>query len=187
VRQLRWRLPSDQAGSEGLTSLASRSVDARVGVRARSDQFVTSGLSLPVVYLGPPHPEVVHPRGSQCGSRRSVQQSYALRACHVRCSRGSRPALASGSQVAVSGRRWLLTAVRGHLGGTLVMRRPGARWSGVVARPSVFQAWRTPSCRPSGECCAPSSTAAASGWLLLLLSPLLSGAADPAAVRLQAR
>ena len=28
-------------------------------------------------------------------------------------------------------------AVRGHLGGTLVMRRPGTRRSGVAARPSV--------------------------------------------------
>src|SRR5487761_648956 len=43
--------------------------------------------------------------------------TYALRACHVRCSQGSKPALASCSQVAAGGDRWLLTAVRGHAWG----------------------------------------------------------------------
>jgi hypothetical protein len=58
-------------------------------------------------------------------------------------------------------------------------------WSGAGSnrRPSAFQAWRTPSSFPSCERCGPSSIAAGSGWLLLLLSPLLSGAADPAALR----
>ncbi len=71
-----------------------------------------------------------HHRGPE-----AARQSYALRACHVRCSRGSKPALASGSQVAAAGNRWLLMAVRGHLGGTPVMRRPGpARpWSWCAA------------------------------------------------------
>ncbi len=41
----------------------------------------------------------------------------------------------SCSQVAGGGDRWLLMAIRGHLRGTLVMRRPGARWSGGAARP----------------------------------------------------
>jgi len=53
-------------------------------------------------------------------------------------------------------------------------RRPGAD-----PRPSAFQAWRRPSCRRSCECCAPLPIAAASRWLLLLLSPLLSVAANP--------
>jgi hypothetical protein len=46
-----------------------RSVDTSVGVRPRSDQFVTSGLSLPVVHMGPEHPKVVHSCGSQRGSQ----------------------------------------------------------------------------------------------------------------------
>ena len=62
-------------------------------------------------------------------------------------SRASKPALTSGSQIAAGGGRWLLMAVRGHLGGTPVMGRPGARRSGAVARPSVFQAWQA--CRSS--------------------------------------
>jgi hypothetical protein len=36
-----------------------------VGIRPRSEQFVTSGLSLPVVRAGPEHRKVVHPCGSQ--------------------------------------------------------------------------------------------------------------------------
>jgi hypothetical protein len=36
------------------------------------------------------------------------------------------------------------------------------------------QAWRTPSCRESMRVLSPSLTAAASRWLLLLLSRLLS-------------
>ena len=46
-------------------------------------------------------------------------QTYALRACHLRCPGGVKPALASCSQVAAGGNSWLLTVVRGHLGGTL--------------------------------------------------------------------
>jgi len=43
--------------------------------------------------------------------------TYALRACHLRCSRGSKPVLASSSRVtAAGGGRWLLMAVRGHRG-----------------------------------------------------------------------
>src|SRR5215472_16282632 len=49
--------------------------------------------------------------------------TYALRARHTRCSRSSGPPLASGSQVAAGGGRWLLMVVRGHLMGTPVMRR----------------------------------------------------------------
>jgi hypothetical protein len=43
-----------------------------------------------------------------------MRQSYALRACHVRCSRAPKPSLTSGLRVAAGGDRWLLTAVRGH-------------------------------------------------------------------------
>src|SRR5215475_14448131 len=57
--------------------------------------------------------------------------TYALRACSRALLVASMPAPASSSQVAAGGHRWLLTAVRGHLGGhalgTLVMRSPGAR------------------------------------------------------------
>jgi hypothetical protein len=44
--------------------------------------------------------------------------TYTLRACHVRCSQGSKPGLASCSQAvaAAGGGRWLLMGVRGHLG-----------------------------------------------------------------------
>jgi hypothetical protein len=38
----------------------------------------------------------------------------------------SESAPASCSQVAAGGGRWLLMAVRGHLGDTLLLRRPGA-------------------------------------------------------------
>jgi integrase len=44
--------------------------------------------------------------------------TYALRGCHGALLAGSEPALASCSQVATGGDRWLLMAVRGHLGGT---------------------------------------------------------------------
>src|SRR6266480_5439856 len=50
---------------------------------------------------------------------------------------GSNPALASSSRVAAGGDRWLLMAVRGHLGdtqlGTLVLCSPGARRPGIAA------------------------------------------------------
>ena len=39
------------------------------GIRTRSDQFVTSGSSLPVVHGRPKSKKVVRPRGSQRGSR----------------------------------------------------------------------------------------------------------------------
>src|SRR5262249_37936381 len=47
--------------------------------------------------------------------------TYALRGCSRALLAGSKLALASCSQVAAGGDRWLLTAVRGHLGDT----RPG--------------------------------------------------------------
>jgi hypothetical protein len=61
----------------------------------------------------------------------------------------------------------------------LQSRRPGAD-----RRPSVFQAWRTPSRRRSCECWEPPPVAVASRWLRSrwlrrLLSPLLSVAANP--------
>jgi len=61
---------------------------------------------------------------------------------------------------------------RGH---ESVMGRPGSRWDGAVERPSAFQAGRIPRCDGSCECYALSLAADVSGWLLLLLSPLLSG------------
>jgi hypothetical protein len=55
------------------------------------------------------------------------------------------------------------------------MRRPGSRWSGIVARPSVFQAGHIPSWRgPPGSYAL--SPVAACRWWLLLLSPLLLAA-----------
>jgi hypothetical protein len=44
--------------------------------------------------------------------------TYALRECSRALLAGSKPALASCSQVAAGGDRWLLMAIRGHLGGT---------------------------------------------------------------------
>jgi hypothetical protein len=52
----------------------------------------------------------------QTGRAGKSAQAYALRACHVRYSPGSKPALASCSQVPAGGCRWMLMAVRGHLG-----------------------------------------------------------------------
>src|SRR5215472_6559011 len=63
--------------------------------------------------------------------------TYALRACSRALLAGSKPALASCLQVAAGGDRWLLTAVRGHLGGTLVMRGPSPRCRGAVV-PDLF-------------------------------------------------
>ena len=62
---------------------------------------------------------------------------------------------------------------RGH---ALVLRRPGSRWGGAVERPYAFQAGHIPSWRESSEIYALPTLAADSGWLLLLLSPLLSAA-----------
>jgi len=47
-----------------------------------------------------------------------ARQSYALRGCSRALLAGSKPALASCWQVAAGGDRWLLMAVRGHLGDT---------------------------------------------------------------------
>ena len=59
------------------SSSARNLVDTRPRVRTRSDQFVSSGLCLSDVHLGPGHPEVVHPCGSQRGSqgRRTTTQA----------------------------------------------------------------------------------------------------------------
>jgi hypothetical protein len=74
--------------------------------------------------------------------------------------------------------RWPSLAVDGGSGASQghapVVRRPGSRWSSVVTRPSVFQAGHIPSWRGSCGSYALSLVAAVSGWLLLLLSPLLS-------------
>ena len=56
-------------GAAGTRTPAFRSVVPCAGIRTRSDQYVTSGSSLPVVQLGPEHSKVVHPCGSQRGSQ----------------------------------------------------------------------------------------------------------------------
>jgi hypothetical protein len=78
-------------------------------------------------------------------SRRPI---YALRGCSRALLAGLKPVLASCSQVADGGGRWLLITVRGHLGGTPVTRRPSpARpWSLCVAplpSRSFTPAWRS--------------------------------------------
>jgi hypothetical protein len=50
-----------------------------------------------------------------------TQVTYALRACSRALLTVAKRALASYSQVAVGGHRWLLTAIRRHLGDTLVV------------------------------------------------------------------
>jgi hypothetical protein len=76
------------------------------------------------------------------------------------------------------GSRWLSLAVDGRSGASRghapVVRRPGSRWGGAVERPSAFQVGHIPSWRGSCESYALSPVADDSGWLLLLLSPLLS-------------
>jgi hypothetical protein len=75
---------------------------------------------------------------------------------------------------------WRSLAIDGHSGTSRghgsAMRRPGSRWGGAVERPSAFQAGHIPSWRESCERYALSPTAASSGWLLPLLSPLLPAA-----------
>jgi hypothetical protein len=84
------------------------------------------------------------------GDRSSPQGStaHALRECSHALLAGLKPVLASCSQVADGGGRWLLMTFRGHLGGTPVMRRPSpARpWSLCVAplpSGSFTPAWRS--------------------------------------------
>ena len=76
------------------------------------------------------------------------------------------------------GCRWRSLAVNGSSGASRghapVVRRLGSRWGGAFERPSAFQAGHIPSRRESCESYAPSPVADESGWLLLLLSPLLS-------------
>ena len=64
-----------------------------------------------------------------------VRMTYALRACSRALLTGSKPVLASRSQAAGGGDRWLLMAVRGHLGDT----HPVA-WDAVPGPPSQCQA-----------------------------------------------
>ena len=74
-------------------------------------------------------------------------------------------------------------AVRGHLGGTFVMRRPGARWSGATARPSA-KAGHIPSWRGSCGCYVLSPVTGASRWLLPLLSAPGQASGQPGMTRL---
>jgi hypothetical protein len=48
----------------------------------------------------------------------TTQRATYYEGVTVRCSQVQKPVLASCSQVAAGGDRWLLTAVRGHLGDT---------------------------------------------------------------------
>ena len=96
--------------------------------------------------------------------------TYALRECSRALLAGSRPALPSGSASADGGDRWLLMAVRGHLGDT---------------GPPLFRPGHIPSWHGSCERYALSPVAGGRRWLLLLLSPLLSarsGRVCPAAL-----
>jgi hypothetical protein len=82
--------------------------------RTRLSARTISGAA--VATLGPPTSGAT---GGPPGLRtQAAQQSYALRECSRALLAGSKAALASCSQVAVGGDRWLLTAGRGHLGGT---------------------------------------------------------------------
>src|SRR5262249_50094487 len=73
--------------------------------------------------------------------------TYALRGCSRALLAGSKLALASCSQVAAGGDRWLLTAVRGHLGDT----RPGGSSPGCGVPPRA--------CRED-----PAASAQDAGW-----------------------
>jgi hypothetical protein len=83
--------------------LAFRSVDARVGVRRRSEQFVTSGSSFPVVHVGPAHPEVVRLCGSQRGSQADRPRWHWVMVFKI--VRGSRSIAAPTSTFSISTRR----------------------------------------------------------------------------------
>jgi hypothetical protein len=69
-----------------------------------------------------PDGHVIYGRAPQLAPRRPGPRhnpgSYALRGCSRAALAGSKTALASCSQVAAGGDRWLLTVVRGHPGGT---------------------------------------------------------------------
>src|ERR1700738_5332295 len=75
---------------------------------------------------------------------------------------------------------WQSLAVDGRSGASRghapVVRRPGSRWSGAVARQSVFQAGHIPSWHGSYERYALSPVAAVGHWLLLLLSASITRA-----------
>jgi hypothetical protein len=59
--------------------------------------------------------------GHQARGPEAARQSYALRGCHSALLGETKLALASCPQVVAGGDRWLLTAVRGHLGDTRPM------------------------------------------------------------------
>ena len=94
----------------------------------------------------------------------------------------ARESKARASFMFAGGCRWRSLAVDGSSGASRghapVVRRPGSRWGGAFERPSAFQAGHIPSWHGSCERYALSAVAGDSGWLLLLLSPLLS-AVDP--------
>jgi hypothetical protein len=140
--------PEGKRPCAGVSPLTSRVLPDRCRVcRARSLlKGLSSGLGSSIgnshrataLTLSRGHPMASRPgpQGHYARGPQAARQSYALRACHVRCSPpGSRSALASGSQVAAGGNGWLLMAVRGHLGGTPVMPRPGPARRGPGAPP----------------------------------------------------
>jgi hypothetical protein len=63
-----------------------------------------------------------------------IVRTYALRGCSRALLAGSKPALASCSQVAAGGDRWLLMAVRGHLGYVFGNRLAGSELDRVYQR-----------------------------------------------------
>ena len=87
--------------------------------------------------------------------------TYALRAGSRALLAGSNLVPASGSQVAGGGDRWLLTAVRGHLGDTPGARRPGplARSGRATQGSDLFdlgcgpRSWRHRGCDRRPEAC----------------------------------
>src|ERR1700730_7994752 len=103
---------------------------------------------LPTDYMAWPRACLTMAFASICGFSDALSCEagfYALRGCSRALLAGSKGALASCSQVAAGGDRWLVMAVRGHLGGTLIMRRPRCSVDQRAARPSVFQVGQFPS------------------------------------------
>jgi hypothetical protein len=146
-----------------------------------------SSLAAPVRSGGPPQPagRSGTQRAHRLRSRTTVatsapwssSPSSELRITRV-FSCVARGLKARASFMSAGGCRWRSLAVDGSSGASRghapVVRRPGSRWVGAFERPSAFQAGHIPSWRESCESHALSPVADDSGWLLLLLSPLLS-------------
>ena len=135
-------------------------------VRTRSDQSVTSDPFLPAVQVSPDYLKAVRPGGSQRGSQRG----------HVHGSGGRLPHLANLCGLPACTRL-------PPPGVAKIIPRIFRIMVGGACRPSVFQAWHIPSCYMTCERPWVLATADACRRLLLLLSPLLSAAAEETDVR----